>query len=210
MKLLKPLRTLTGFLRAFDNGGHFWSLWSHADDGVVTVGELAKAGPSLIASRAAMLHFELLRGFLGEADAAVALASLDRAALERWKKYKPTRCSAAEALNKRCGTTVIVEAEAMGAYERESAGITRTHMIMVGKILVPVMVPIASHFRLWRLDEGNETRRSAMPLLASEPKKLDLSGSRLAIGALVCESSSPPGGGGPKRRYLMGVAACRM
>jgi hypothetical protein len=121
MKVLKPLRTLASFTRAFDNGGRFWSLWSDAGDGVITKEELAKGGASLTAGRTAVLHFELLRACLPAAEAKEALASLDPKATARWKKHAPVRCSAADAVAQRKGTAVIVECEPVRAEDRRPA-----------------------------------------------------------------------------------------
>ncbi len=206
MKLLKPLLTLTGFRRAFDNGGHFWSIWSGAGDGVITTAEMSKGAASLAAGRTAVLHFELLRGHLPAQEAKHALALLDKKALARWKKHEPQRCSAAEALSKPAGTAVIVESEPVPADDPEGEGIAYTHIIMVGKVMVPVVAPIVSRYRLWRLDGRRRPGRST--LLATEPKRLDLSGRRLAIGAVVHESTAKPPAGQSKRRCLIGVAAC--
>jgi hypothetical protein len=206
MRVLTPLRTLDGFTRAFDNGGRFWSLWSDAGDGVITKGELAKGGASLAAGRTAVLHFELLRACLPAAEAEQALASLDQKAAARWKKHEPVRCSAADALAQRKGTAVIVECEAVRAEDREGDGLTFVMMIPAGKVMVPVVVPVAQRHRLWRL--CGRAGSAATTILAVSPKKLDLAGRRLAIGAIVEESSSRPSKGEPKRRYLVGVAAC--
>lgn len=206
MRVLKPLRTLDGFSRAFDNGGRFWSLWSDAGDGVITKGELAKGGASLAAGRTAVLHFELLRGCLPAAEAEQALASLDKKATARWKKHEPVRCSAADAIAQRKGTAVIVECEAVRAKDREGEGLTFVMLVPVGKVMVPVVVPVARRFRLWRL--GGRAGSVGTTLLAVSPKSLDLSERRLAIGAIVDESAARPSKGESKRRYLVGVAAC--
>lgn len=206
MKVLKPLRTLDGFTTAFDNGGRFWSLWSQAGDGVITKGELAKGGASLAAGGTAVLHFELLRSCLPAADAKQALASLDKKAAARWKKHEPVRCSAADAVAQRKGTAVIVECEAVRAEDREGEGLTLVMMIPAGKVMVPVVVPVTRRFRLWRL--SGRAGSAGTTLLAVSPKSLDLSGRRLAIGAIVEESRSSPSKGEAKRRYLVGVAAC--
>ena len=208
MKILEPLRTLDEFCKAYDNGGHFWSLGSDAGDGIITTGEISKTGPSLVADRAAILYFELLRGFLPAAAMEDALASLDGKAKARWKKHQPSRCSPAEALLKPPGTAVIVECLPVRAYDAAGDGITYTQVVMIGKVMVPIAVPVVSRFRLWRLDDGSKSPRSALPLLAVEPKKLALSDQRFAIGAFVHESSTAAAKGQPKRRCLTGVAAC--
>ena len=206
MKLLQPLRTLTGFLRAFDNGGRLWSIWSNAGDGVITTGEIAKGGASLAAGRTAILHFELLRGLLPTSEGERALASLDKKAKSRWKRHEPMRCSAAEAITKPAGTAVIVEGEPLPAAASAGTGITFTTFIMVGKVMVPVVVPIEKRYRLWQMDGGKASAKSI--LLSTYPKKLDLSGRRLAIACFVYESTARPGKGQSKGRCLIGVAAC--
>ena len=206
MRVLKPLRTLAGFGRAFDNGGRFWSLWSEAGDGVITKGELAKGGASLDAGRIAVLHFELLRGCLAAAEAKQALASLDRKATARWKKHEPVRCSAAEAIAQRKGTAVIVECEAVRAEDREGEGLSYVQIVPVGKVTIPVVMPVALRFRLWRL--SGRSGSVGATILAVHPKSLYLSARRLAIGAIVHESATRPSKGNSKRRYLVGVAAC--
>lgn len=206
MKVLKPLRTLDSFTRAFDNGGRFWSLWSDAGDGVITKGELAKGGSSPTAGRTAVLHFELLRACLPVAEAKQALASLDRKAAARWKKHEPVRCSAADAVAQRKGTAVIVECEPVRAEDREGEGLTLVIVVPAGKAMIPVVMPVARRNRLWRL--CGRAGSTDTTILAVQPKSLDLSGRRLAIGAYVEESSSKPAKGQSKRRYLVGVAAC--
>jgi hypothetical protein len=101
-----------------------------------------------------------------------------------------------------------VESEPIRAYDKEGDGISILQMVMVGKFLTCISVPIVRHCKLWRLTDDQRSRRSSLTLLAALPKKLDLSGRRLAIGALVLESAVSPRTGKTKRRCLVGVAAC--
>ena len=208
MKILEPFRTRSGFLQAFDNGGRFWSLGSSAGDGVITKGELAKAGPSLLASRTAILYFELLRGFLAEEDAEAALASLDAGARRRWKKHQPRRCSPAQALSLRPGSAVLLEAAPARASATDGQGLTSTILMPVGKAMIPVVTPVEKTCQLWRLGDGATSRDPAPALLAVSPKRLDLSKRPLAIAAVVHESSTATGTPRKRRRWLTGVAAC--
>lgn len=205
MKVLEPYRTLSGFLKAFDNGGRFWSVGAQAGDGVVTKGELAKATAALHAGRGAVLSFELLRGFLGTAEAEAALASLDAKARRRWKQHAPRRCAVGEALAQRIDGAVLFQAEPTPASDEDARELTTTMVVPVGKALIPVVVPLESRYRLWRLDGA---RGPGAVVLGTRSKRLDLAGRRLVIAAVV--RATPTATGNPKRRrrWLEGVAAC--
>jgi hypothetical protein len=206
MEIIKPLRTIAEFRKEFDNGGYFWNLWSHKNDGVITSAELSRVAGTLDANRDAILRFELLRGMLQEIDARLVLGSLDPEAWTRWMKYKPVRCTVGEALALPTWTSVLVEATAMPAGESEGAEITHTWISVVGEIAMPITAPVAASCRFWRLDDGG--RIEAPVLLAVTPKSLDLTGQRLAIAAIVHSSATDPAGGGPRGRCLMGITAC--
>ena len=139
----------------------------------------------MAAGRTAVLHFELLRGCLSAAEAKQALASPDRKAPARWKKHEPRRCSATDADAQRARRAVIVECEPVRADDGESEGLSYDQRIVVGKVMVPIVVPLVRSFRL-RLLSGRSGSVGAT-ILAVHPKSLDLSERRLAIGAIVHE-----------------------
>lgn len=206
MQILKPIPDIAGFLKAFDNGGFFWNLWSRSGDGVISSSEIAKGGRRLAADRTAILHFELLRSFLPAAEAERALGSLDRPARARWKKHEPARGTVAEVVARPAGDGVIFEAALDPAEDAAGAGIRIHGMMMIGTAVVPTRHPISAHYRLWHLRDG----RGAKPrtLLATAPKSLDPGPRRLRIAALVHESPEDPPAGKARPRCLIGIAAC--
>jgi len=59
MREIVPYRTLTGAMKALDNGGRFFNLFADAADDVIEPSELARATGSLSLGAKAFIYFEM-------------------------------------------------------------------------------------------------------------------------------------------------------
>ena len=68
MREIKPYKTVRGLTKAIDNGGRFYNLFSHAQDNVVSRGELAKAAGMFSSGANAFLFLEMAQQVLSPED----------------------------------------------------------------------------------------------------------------------------------------------
>ena len=204
MQRLHPIRTLAEFLKAYDNGGYFWSLFSRPGDGLVTKGEVARAAGRPAADGFAVLHFEFLRSFLGEADRREALARLEGKMRARHERHQPasTAPSRLEA-EVGAGRSAIVTGFAAPAADPEKIGGTVTHMVLVGEAVIPMVQPLHALMSLYELwDSPAKTGRSAV--LAVPRKTRLLPGGLIRIAGTVQDLVPESSRMGPWTKYLSG------
>ena len=109
MQRLRSYRTVTGALKALDNGGRFYNLRALAGDQVVEAAELARATGTVTSGAKAFLHFEMALADLpwdesGRVVAALAPGLAERYAAERPSVLAPSQVEA----RARAGQSAIV------------------------------------------------------------------------------------------------------
>jgi len=76
MKEVTPYKTLTGALRALDNGGRFFNLFTHAGDGEIEGSEVSKASGRMAGKSDALLFFMLAISQLTDTEQATLIDHL--------------------------------------------------------------------------------------------------------------------------------------
>ncbi len=196
MQELKPYTTLGPLKKALDNGGRFYNFLAAADDETVTRDELAKAAGVFTAGIQAFLFLEMTKQDLKDNDQAAILALLEPKLRRDFAKKKPLMVSPSLVdSNHKAGEAIIVTgfAREIGEHSQFSGFIFVP--IMVGKVLVPMLIPIQNLYRVIELfDDEKSTSPSAVVCLPQK-QKLELS-QRLQFGGVLKQmknnSEQPP------------------
>ena len=110
MREVQPYQTERGLLRALDNGGRFFNIFTKAGDDRITRAELAKAAGTFGSAPKAALFFEMAQQGLPTASRARAVAALGPNARKDNKKFRPVSVKPSKVDSSgRPGHCVVVE-----------------------------------------------------------------------------------------------------
>jgi hypothetical protein len=89
MREIKPYKTENGLMKAVDNGGHLYNLFSRGGDQIITEGELSKAAGAMSAGIYAYLFFDMACQDLPEEARQRAIASLEPHLRKSYEENRP-------------------------------------------------------------------------------------------------------------------------
>lgn len=177
MQELKAFASLGPAKKALDNGGRFYNFFDAADDEVVSRGELAKAAGVFSAGIRAFLFLEMTKQDLDANDQEAVLALLDTKLRRDFAKKKPCHVPPSQVdTERKAGEAIVLTgyAKEIGTQSLFSGFITVP--IMIGKVMVPMMIPIHSLYRVVELfDDDNRISPSAVVCIPLK-KDVELSG----------------------------------
>jgi hypothetical protein len=185
MQELKPFATLGPLKKALDNGGRFYNFFAAAEDEVVTRGELAKAAGVFTASAKAFLFLEMVKQDLTEQDQHAALKLLEPKLRHDFEKKRPARVLPSLVdKEQRAGTAAIVTGfvREIGA-ESQFVGFVIVP-IMIGKVMVPMMIPIQNLYRVLELFDDEQRKTPSAIVCTPLKKPIGLSG-RMQFGGIL-------------------------
>lgn len=185
MQELKPFTTLGPLKKSLDNGGRFYNFYAKADDEVVTRGELAKAAGVFTAGIKAFLYLQMTSQDLDEKDREAVQAMLDIKLRREFAKKKPpfVQPSLVDSAHK-AGESIILTGFAREIDQQSKFEGFIIVPIMVGKVFVPVMIPVSNIYRVIEVHD-DEKRSGASAVICTPLKKpIDLSG-RIQVGGLL-------------------------
>lgn len=196
MQELKPFATFGPLKKALDNGGRFYNFFDAADDEVVSRGELAKAAGVFTAGIKAFLFFEMMKQDLEKREQELALALLDVKLRRDFEKRGPAHvCPSHVDGQRRAGEAIIVEGygRELGKQVKFSGFITVP--IMIGKVMVPMLIPIHDLYCVIELFDDEKMKRPSAVVCTPHKKKVELSG-RVQFGGVLKQlqnnSKEPP------------------
>ena len=110
MREVHPYKTESGLLKALDNGGRFFNVFTRAGDDQITRAELAKAAGVFGSIPKAVLFFEMAQQALAPQARKRAVAALGPKARKDRQKFLPVKLSPSLVeLKGKAGACVIVE-----------------------------------------------------------------------------------------------------
>ena len=110
VRLVQPYKTLSGALRALDNGGRFFNLFTRRGDQVVSVAELKKVAGVYGQDQAAALFFELSTAELDGHDRRRLTEALGPKARKVHQRHRPQQLDAQDfAERAKAGKGYLVE-----------------------------------------------------------------------------------------------------
>lgn len=190
MKELKPFATLGPLKKALDNGGRFYNFFDTAEDEVVSRGELAKAAGVYTASIKAFLFLEMTKQDLADKEQETVLSLLDAKLRREFTKKKPRHIAPAQVdTEHKAGASIIVTgyAREIGTQSQFTGFIFVP--IMIGKIIVPMPIPIHNLYRVIELFDTEQMGSPCAIVCAPIKGKLDLTG-RIQFGGVLKELKS--------------------
>lgn len=190
MKELKPFTTLGPAKKALDNGGRFYNFFDAAEDEVVSRGELAKAAGVFTAGIRAFLFLEMAKQDLQDTEQETLLSLLDAKLRREFSRKKPRHVAPSKVdTEHKAGEAIILT-----GYAREVG--TQSHFtgfifvpIMIGKVMVPMLIPIHSLYRVIELFDTEKMDNPCSIVCAPLKEKIELSG-RIQFGGVLKELKS--------------------
>ncbi len=160
MREVQPYKTEGGLLKALDNGGRFFNVFTRARNDQITRAELAKAAGVFGSKPKAVLFFEMAQQALAPQARTRAVAALGPKARKDHTKFLPAklRPSLVESKGK-AGGCVIVE-----GYPRFLKNKTQfTGMMMIpivaGSVTTFIMIPLYDQFDVYEVFDDRRMRR---------------------------------------------------
>jgi len=178
MKRITPYKTVTGAVRALDNGGRFYNLFTTAGDDTITKAELAKVAGAFKDMQTAMLFFDLATLDLSDGDRQKLTKSLGPKLRKARATNRTDVVSPAEFVRAgRAGKSYLIE----GVPEPIDEEAVQTGVIMVpmmiGKVMMVMPMPTSECFSVYTLGQG---RRSPCLILAKKSVRLSSAVHRFA------------------------------
>lgn len=190
MQELKPFATLGPLKKALDNGGRFYNFLADADDEVVSRDELAKAAGVFTAGIQAFLFLEMTKQDLNDKDQESVLALLEPKLRRDFVKKKPGHVPPALVdTDHKAGEAIIVTgfAREIGQHTQFSGFIFVP--IMINKVMVPMLIPIHSLYRVIELFEDEKSKQPTAVVCTPLKQKFELP-SRVQFGGVLKQMKS--------------------
>lgn len=200
MKKVTCYKTTQGAMRALDNGGRFFNLFSSAGDALVTAAELKKAAGGS-GKESAFLFFEMALRDLGPSARKAIFAKLEPALRRRHEKHGPTEL-APSAFEQRAeeGRAYILEGRARRAPSTVRTG-TILVPIMIGTVMTLMSVPVSETCQVFELRDGPQGH--GPPCLVVIPKQAaPLAELPVRLGGIAKQMTFGEQRGGRKLTYL--------
>jgi hypothetical protein len=183
MKAIKPYLTFQEAIAAFDNGGHFYNLFCHAKDGVVSPAELGIAAGNAHSKQELILFLVMSLSKLDTRSKEKVLSRLDTELFEYYEKYRPVHMSLQQIKeNGKPGISTTV----VGYVKKISSNSELTGSIMVpvvvGTVTSFTMVPMENSYQMYEL---SSEYTDDIVMVAHPMEKETLPEGKLRIGGML-------------------------
>ncbi|WP_293308263.1 hypothetical protein [Pedobacter sp. UBA5917] len=160
MKQIEPYINFDEAIRSLDNGGRFYNLLTHAEDGIISQAEVGKIGGLFNEKQQTILFLELAISKLNASDKAELISKLDDKLQLNYQKYK-----AQELLPSEANSIGIISSNAIitGFPKMKESKSDFTGFILIpistGKSMTFVTVPIIDQYDIYEIrdEESSET-----------------------------------------------------
>ncbi|QDV45334.1 hypothetical protein Enr13x_52100 [Stieleria neptunia] len=165
---VKAFKSVNDLIGELDNGGRFYHLFSHADDKIVTKGELAKAAGQLVGANNAFLFLKLATLGFSEAEKFAILNMLEPNLRERYRESMPKVINPSSVDHEgKAGDAVVVEGPVEHCHDKTQFGGFIMIPITVGEITTYTMTPIFDNYAVYRVfDEENRDSKERCAVIA--------------------------------------------
>ncbi len=187
MKHIIPYTSFQEAIEAFDNGGKFFNLFSHAHDGVVSPAELGKVAGVANDKQAMILYLVMSISRLDNRSRERVLARLDSHLFDIYEKYRPVHMSLDQMLERgKAG----ISATLVGTIKKIS-----TSTDFGGSIMVPVVVGAVTSFTMVPLENSYEVYElhsdysDNVAMVAHHKEKESLPERKLRVGGMITSLS---------------------
>jgi len=177
MKEVKPYKTMHGLTKAIDNGGRFFNLFSHADDNLISRGELAKAAGVFSSGDTAFLFLEMAQHDLPPDDHLAVEQMLEPELREKYRRQRPKTMvpSSVDAKGK-AGAAVIVSGFPRFVEKKTEFNGFIMVPITTGNVTTFSMIPIFDQFDVYEVFDDKRMRKPSSVIAKSRGKRLEHNG----------------------------------
>lgn len=152
MKQIEPYVNVEQAIRSLDNGGRFYNVLTHADDGIISQAEVGKVGGLFIEKQQTVLFLELSISKLDTSAKAEVMSKLDDKLQVSYQKYK-----AQELLPSEANSIGIISHNAIitGFAKMKESKSDFTGLILVpvstGKAMTFIPIPIIEKYDIYEI-----------------------------------------------------------
>jgi hypothetical protein len=159
MEKLSVFKQLSDTLQHFDNGGQFYDLTSHPEDGVITSGEIGKLAGVFSNQQKKVLYLALSIHSLDQLEKDKLISALDDDMKAAYQKYLPQELLPSEANSKGVlsANAILTGVPKMIDSKKELNGFVMVP-ISAGKAISFMLIPIIEKYDVYELrDEESST-----------------------------------------------------
>ena len=185
MRHVEPYRTESGLLKALDNGGRFFNIFTHAGDEQITRAELSKAAGAVGSTQKAMLFFAMAQVGLSDTARRRAVAALGPKASKDYAKYNPTELRPS-AIDREGVASQGIVVEGVQRFLKDTSHFTGMMMLPIstGNTTTFMPVPLHEHYDIYELFDDRRMRRPSAAI--ATPRGLDLpAGARMRFAGVL-------------------------
>ncbi|MCP4547485.1 MAG: hypothetical protein GY835_13590 [bacterium] len=202
MREITPYKTVTGALKALDNGGRIFNVFTKSGDGKIANSELLKAAGALAGHEQAFLFFHMALTRLGQDQRQQVVAHLSPALRKQYLKINPL-CITIEKFDDVPQPTQPVIVEGYPRFIEDKSQFTAFIMvpIMAGKVMTFMMIPIFDQYDVYELypDAGLKGDKSIIATVRGSKR---LQSVHTTFGGFVKELKFDPKTKNPHSHYI--------
>ncbi len=188
MRIVKPYRTVSGALRALDNGGRFYNIFTAAGDNVVTSSELKKAAGVIGSDQLAYLFLAMSLHDLEDAQTREVMRRLDKGARDGLRRLAPALVAPKDVATMRATKACIVEGFPYSVPDHEVHGF--------------MMIPTCSVFQVYEVFATQARKGASCRIMWPKGKWTAGKNQRFRFGGVVKQENSTEKKNSPKRLFL--------
>ncbi len=200
MKHIIPYTSFQEAIDAFDNGGKFFNLFSHAHDGVVSPAELGQVAGATNNKQAMILYLVMSISRLDNRSREKVLARLDSQLFDMYEKYRPVHMSLDQVIDRgKPGISTTLVGTLKKVSSSANFGGTIMVPVVVGAETNFTMVPIETSYEVYELSSEYTDR---VVLVAHHKEKQALPERKLRIGGMLTSLSQADAKNQPNTVFL--------
>ena len=203
MKQIHPFSSFQEAISKFDNGAHFYNLFSHAKDGIVSTEELELVAETNNDTQKLILFLVLSISNMDNHSREKILSRLDAELFELYEKYHPVHITILQMLEKgKPGISVTIVGTPKKIAEPEENVEELLVPVLVGAEASFALVPVKHAFVIYELhsDYTSET------ILIGHPKEsADLPEKKLRLGGMLREINTEISTASKKKKLFLEV-----
>jgi hypothetical protein len=191
MKQIIPFASYQEAIQAFDNGGKFFNLLSHAKDGVVTPAELGKVAGVTFDRQEMILYLTMAISHLDEHSKERILAHLDEELFELYEKHSPVHSTIAQlAKEPKAGFSTVLMGTPCKVSTSQDFGGTIMVPVIVDAVTSFTIVPIVSAYEVYQMTCDKTGLKATV---AHHKEKSPLPEKKLKLGGVLTSLSGKDG-----------------
>lgn len=200
MKQIKPYVNVSEAISSLDNGGRFYNVLTHAEDGIISQSEVGKVGGLFNEKQKVILFLELSISKLDASAKADLVSKLDDGLQKSYQKYKPQELLPSEANSKGVlsANAIITGFPKLVDSKSDFTGVILIP-IMTGKAMTFIPVPIIEKYDIYEIrDEA-----SSETFLIAHAKDADkLPEQKIKVAGVLKELKMKKGDEGSAKKFL--------